>query len=261
MADIIRKMTIQKGYDPRDFVLFAFGGAGPAHAAVFAAELGVKGLVVPQKKTASCWCAFGAASAHILHIHEAVEIMEFDRPRIDDHLAALELLARGEMTRERVAAERVGLQFALDIRHKGQINEVEVVLPDNRAPAEAVLREAFFTRYEQLYGRSAAFRGARLEIVTFRVRARAATAQPRLTRAAAPTRGIADAARRGRRAVYWDTLQRVEDTAIFDGALLVPGNELDGPAIVETTDTSVVVPPGRVLAVDPFGNFTIRLDG
>src|SRR5688500_1472147 len=70
MADVIRKVTVEKGYDPRDFVLFAFGGAGPAHAGVFAAELGVRKVIVPQRKAASAWCAFGAAAADALHISD-----------------------------------------------------------------------------------------------------------------------------------------------------------------------------------------------
>src|SRR5437660_12293971 len=75
MADIIRKTTVEKGFDPRDFVLFAFGGAGPAHAGVFARELGVRKVIVPQGKAASTWCAFGAAAADVLHILEHTEIM------------------------------------------------------------------------------------------------------------------------------------------------------------------------------------------
>ncbi|MGH8738967.1 MAG: hydantoinase/oxoprolinase family protein, partial [Burkholderiales bacterium] len=74
MADIIRKMTVEKGFDPREFTLFAFGGAGPAHAGVFGAELGVKKIIVPQKEIASTWCAFGAASADMLHVHEHTDI-------------------------------------------------------------------------------------------------------------------------------------------------------------------------------------------
>src|SRR5665213_4201213 len=76
MADLIRKMTVGKGLDPRDFVLFAFGGAGPLHAGVFARELGVQKVIVPQGGTASTWCAFGAAAIGALgkrigmNIHE-----------------------------------------------------------------------------------------------------------------------------------------------------------------------------------------------
>ena len=88
MADVIRKVTVEKGYDPRDFVLFAFGGAGPAHAGVFARELGVRKIVIPQRKAASTWCAFGAAAADVLHIFEHSEIMPTPVPakRINDAL-------------------------------------------------------------------------------------------------------------------------------------------------------------------------------
>jgi N-methylhydantoinase A len=265
MADIIRKMTIQKGFDPRDFVLFAFGGAGPAHAGIFAAELGVAKVVVPQKKTASCWCAFGAASAHILHIHERVEIMvsPFAAARINGNLAALEDQARAQLARDGVEPARIEIQFALDMRHKGQINEVEVVLPGSRVEGEfqPALSAAFYQRYEQLYGRSSSFRGSRLEIVTFRARATARTPQPRLAPADRLIAEIEPAARRQSRPIYWDRLKQSQETPVFDGARLRPGNRLAGPAVVETTDTTVVVHPGQELGVDVFGNFEIHLRG
>ncbi|MBI3515052.1 MAG: hydantoinase/oxoprolinase family protein [Proteobacteria bacterium] len=215
MADIIRKMTIQKGFDPRDFVLFAFGGAGPAHAGVFAGELGVSRVVVPQKKTASTWCAFGAASAHILHIHEQVDIQAspFLRERVNGNLAALEATAREQMAKDGIAAGRLVFELSIDMRHKGQINEVEVVLPASRLPADFHddLAGRFFARYEQLYGKSSSFRGSRLEMVTFRIRASARTPQPKLV----PTTGLTDtipaAARRGSRAIWWDGLKRTQD--------------------------------------------------
>jgi N-methylhydantoinase A len=265
MADIIRKMTVQKGFDPRDFVLFAFGGAGPAHACVFAGELGVAKVVVPQKKTASTWCAFGAASAHILHIHEQVDIQAspFLRERINRNLAALEAAARAQMQQDGIAPERLAFQFSIDMRHKGQINEVEVVLPVSRLAAEFhdELAGRFFARYEQLYGKSSSFRASRLEMVTFRVRASAQTPQPKLVPTTDLTDQIPAAARRGSRAIWWDTLKRAESTPIFDGALLKPGNTIQGPTVIETTDTTVVVHPGKSLRVDAFGNFEIDLKG
>ena len=149
MADIIRKMTVGKGFDPRDFVLFAFGGAGPAHSGIFARELGVAKVVIPQRETASTWCAFGAASADILHIYEQVDIMAspFEAARINRTLDRLEELARQRMAKDGIAPERLSLQFSLDMRHKGQINEVEVALdgePRRRrfpgSPARPLLR-------------------------------------------------------------------------------------------------------------------------
>jgi N-methylhydantoinase A len=262
MADIIRKTTVEKGFDPRDFVLFAFGGAGPAHAGVFARELGVQKVVIPQKQIASSWCAFGAASADILHVYEQVDIQAtpFDAARVNKVLAALAQKANAQMDRDRIALPRRRLQFSLDMRHRGQINEVEVMLPEKRlqgAFAEP-LRRRFYTRYEQLYGRGSSYREARLEIVTLRLRATAATPRPELTAARRLSTRIDAKAGLGKRNIYWADLKKAAPSQVYDGALLVPGNRIVGPAVIETTDTTVVVHPRRSLKVDAFGNFEIH---
>ena len=261
MADIIRKMTVEKGFDPRDFVLFAFGGAGPAHAGVFAYELGVQRVVIPQKEIASTWCAFGGASADILHVYEQVDIQAspFDAARINRTLEALERKANAQLDRDRIAKPRRRFRFSLDMRHRGQINEVEVLLAGKRlhgAFAEGLSRR-FYTRYEQLYGRGSSYAEARLEIVTLRLRATAATRPPKLT--AARKRSAMPGARAllEKRNIYWADLKKAVTSPIYDGALLMPGNRMRGPAVIETTDTTVVVHPGRSLAVDALGNFEI----
>jgi len=263
MADIIRKMTVGKGLDPRDFVLFAFGGAGPVHAGVFSRELGVAKIVIPQRETASVWCAFGAASADVLHIHEAVDIQAspFDGARINANLARLVEAARAEMAADAIDPARQRLEISLDMRHKGQINEVEVAPGWNRAEGdfEGPLKEQFYRRYEQLYGRGASFHGARVEIVTHRVRATAETPRPKLVASERLSDTIPHAAMKPPRPVYWEERARLEPTPVFDGQALLPGNTLPGPAIVETPDTSVVVRPGQTLSVDAYGNFEIAL--
>jgi N-methylhydantoinase A len=261
MADIIRKMTVEKGHDPRDFVLFAFGGAGPVHAAVFGAELGVRKVIVPLREIASTWCAFGAAAADILHVYEQVDIQgsPFDPARVNRVLAELQARAEAQMAKDGIAASRRKFSFSLDMRHRGQINEVEVMLPEGRLEGDfhEPLRQRFYDRYEQLYGRGSSYRGARLEIVTMRVRATAATPRPKLTKARKLTAAIPKAARRGTRAIYWAEPKRTLKTPILDGAALKPGNRVRGPCVVETSQTNVVVPPGRALRVDAFGNFEI----
>jgi N-methylhydantoinase A len=258
MADIIRKVTVEKGYDPRDFVLFAFGGAGPAHAGVFAAELGVRKVIVPQRKAASTWCAFGAAAADVLHVFEHSEIVgtPVPAPGINANLDALEKQAMAMMEAEGIAAARQRFEFSLDVRHKGQINEVEVLLPWTRLPPdyEPKLRRLFVERYEKLYGRGSALAGAQLEIVVRRLRARALTPRPRLARARRATKSIPKAALLEPRPVWWSGLKR---TRVYDGEKLVAGNAVEGPAIVETADTTVVVHPGRTLRLDALGNFEI----
>ena len=258
MADVIRKVTVEKGFDPRDFVLFAFGGAGPAHAGVFAAELGVKKIVVPQRKAASTWCAFGAAAADVLHIFEHTEIMATPvaSARVNKNLEALERQAQALMKGEGIAASRQRFEFSLDVRHKGQINEVELLLPWERLPAnyEAPLRKLFVNRYEKLYGRGSALAGAQLEIVVCRLRARALTPRPKLIKSKTVSRQIPRDAVRKPRSIYWSGVKK---TPVYDGEKLLAGNTIKGPAIVETSDTAVVVHPGRTLRVDALGNFEI----
>jgi len=261
MADIIRKVTVEKGFDPRDFVLYAFGGAGPAHAGVFAAELGVKKVIVPQRKAASTWCAFGAAAADVLHVLEHTEIMATPvaASRINANLESLEKQARRVMADEGIAPSRQRFEFSLDLRHRGQINEVEVLLPWTRAGAgyEPALRKRFVARYEQLYGRGSALAGAQLEIVVCRLRARALTPRPKLVRARKATAKIPPNALLRKRSIYWPDLKQRRVTPVYDGERLAIGNRLRGPAIVETADTTVVVHPGRSLRLDALGNFEI----
>jgi N-methylhydantoinase A len=258
MADIIRKVTVEKGYDPRDFVLFAFGGAGPAHAGVFAAELGVRKVIVPQRKAASTWCAFGAAAADVLHIFEHSEILATPVPaaRLNANLDAIEARARAMMAGEGIVSARQRFEFSLDVRHKGQINEVEVLMPWKRLSAdyEPRLRKLFVERYEKLYGRGSALAGAQLEIVVCRLRARALTPRPKLTRTKMASRAVPKAAFLKPRMIWWQGLKK---TPVVDGDKLAAGNTIRGPAIVETTDTTVVVHPGTTLRVDALDNFEI----
>jgi N-methylhydantoinase A len=261
MADVIRKVTVEKGFDPREFVLFAFGGAGPAHAGVFAAELGVRKVVIPQRKAASTWCAFGAAAADVLHIFEHTEIMPTPVPaqRVNGNLDLLEKQAKALMASEGIAAARQRFEFSLDVRHKGQINEVEVALPALRlGPSyESGLRKDFVARYEQLYGKGSALAGATLEIVVCRLRARALTPRPRLVKSKTASKSIPKSALRKKREIYWPDLKKRGATPVYNGELLLSGNRIKGPAIVETSDTTVVVHPGTSLAVDALGNFEL----
>jgi N-methylhydantoinase A len=259
MADIIRKMTVEKGFDPREFTLFAFGGAGPAHAGVFGAELGVKKVIIPQKEIASTWCAFGAASADMLHVHEQTDIQSspFSAARVNRALEQLERRAHAQMDEDGIERHRRRLAFSLDMRHRGQINEVEVLLPEGRLEGDfgEKLAARFYARYEQLYGKGSSYRGARLEIVTLRLRASAPTPRPKLPRAKTLSARVAREASRGRRDIYWPDFKRILPTSIYDGARLKPGNRISGPGVVETTDTTIVIYPGRRLRVDAFGNF------
>lgn len=261
MADLIRKVTVQKGLDPREFVVFAFGGAGPVHMGVAARELGVQKVIVPQGDTAAVWCAFGAASADILHVNEQVNIMSspFDLDKVNALLDELTERGRAELLADGVDPKLHTFSLSLDMRHRGQINEVEVDLDEGRLTEGAIdgLRERFVERYERLYGRGAALPGARLEIVTFRCRSSAISRKPQLTATTELTSEIDPGAESGQRDIYWAETKTQSATPIYNGYKLLPGNSIAGPCVVETTTTSMVIHPGQSVAVDALGNFVI----
>jgi N-methylhydantoinase A len=194
-------------------------------------------------------------------VYEQVDIQmsPFEAERVNAVLVALESKANAQMDRDGIEKSRRRFSFSLDMRHRGQINEVEVMLPEKRVKAAFFepLRKRFTARYEQLYGRGSAYADARLEIVTLRLRATAATPRPKLSAARKLSTRIDAKAKRDKRSVYWADWKKAAQTPIYDGALLVPGNAIKGPAVIETTDTTVVVHPGRTLKVDKFGNFEI----
>jgi len=263
MADLIRRMTIQKGFDPRDFVLFAFGGAGPMHAGVFAFELGVKKVIVPQGRMASTWCAFGAASADMLHIAEHVDIMTtpFSADAFNANFGRMVDDLRAQLTAEKAPPETQVFRCSIDVRHKGQINEVEVALDGTVMSDDqiAAIHGDFHSLYQQIYGQGASFPKAKLEAVTFRVRATAATAKPRMV-SGEMTETIPDAAVLDSRPIYWRQTATQTETAVYRGEHLVPGNRISGPAVIETSDTTIVVHPGRRAAMDGFGNIEMVLE-
>ncbi len=131
MADLIRKVTVHKGYDPRDFVVFAYGGAGPVHAGVYARELGAQSLVVPLGGVCSLWSALGAATADLLHIYETVDILAspFDAGPRQRAVRRARAARPDQLEKDGVAPETAQLARSADMRYKGQINEVEVAVP------------------------------------------------------------------------------------------------------------------------------------
>ena len=263
MADLIRKVTVHKGYDPRDFAVFAYGGAGPVHAGVYARELGAQSLIVPLGGVCSLWSALGAATADLLHIYETVDILAspFDAARVSERFAELERQGLDQLERDGIAPGAARIARSADIRYKGQINEVEVAVPagelDEAALAE--LAADFHRRYEALYGAGAGFREARVEIVTYRVRTTAVSAKPAIRPARERGATPSDDARAGARPVYWAELGDFEPTPVFWGERLVAGNRVAGPAIIQVPDTTIVVHPGQAARIDAYGNVLVDL--
>ena len=259
MADLMRQMTVEQGLDPREFVVYAYGGAGAAHAAVFARELGCKEVVVPLGDLASTWSALGVMSSDVVHVKEHAELLTspFDAGRVAEIYAELEGRARAQLTEEGFADADVAVSRFADMRFSLQIHQVEVPVPAGELTDETMARqvETFIERYESIYGKGSAFTGAGVQIGVFRLFGRGRIRTPALPRleaggATSPT---------GTRDVYWEEGEGFLATAIWDGAALGPGTEIVGPAIVEMSVTTIVVQPGQRGRVDDYGSFVITV--
>jgi N-methylhydantoinase A len=175
--------------------------------------------------------------------------------------AELEEQGQAQLRADGVDPARGRLARSADIRYKGQINEVEVPVPPGPLDATALaqLVADFHRRYETVYGQGAGFHEARVEVVTYRVRASAVSAKPRIVAATEGDRQPAGAASAGTRPVYWSELGDFEPTPVFWGERLQAGNVVPGPAIVQVPDTTIVVHPFQIARVDPYGNVLIEL--
>lgn len=264
-AELIRQQTVVRGYDPRDFLVYAYGGAGPLHAFAFAQELGVKDVVVPLGNGASTLSAYGCSTSDlVLNIErEQLFFAPFPADELNSLVAELEseaLASMGQMGRdtEEVEIERYGL-----MRYSGQwLHTLLVRLPQGELTAEALHRavDDFRSSYDTLYGSGAGLVSQGVELITTRIHA--VVRLPRPAQAVEKTfkKPPPRAGRLGTREIFWpDRMERLE-SEVFDGRELRHGNRVSGPAVIELPYTSIAVGVGQTLDCDAIGNFVLRLD-
>jgi N-methylhydantoinase A len=262
MSDLIRRATVERGYDPREFTLFAFGGAAPVHAGRYAAELGIKEVVVPL--TASVHGAAGLVSSDVVYHYGRSERVSVPANLKPVH-AIFGALVERAMTSLRAAGfkdSEMKIIRSLDIRYRQQVHELNVTFVPGIAPLlqqdlETIYRQ-FDELYELTYGPGAGYREAGKEIMAFRVLAIGALNRPKLKKH--PLKASqAEAARKTDRRVYFEEARDFVETKIYDYARLSPGSEVFGPAIIETPITTVVINPKDRAVVDDYGNVRMYL--
>jgi len=258
MADLMRQMTVEQGLDPRQFVVYAYGGAGAAHAAVFARELGCSEVVVPLGDLASTWSALGVMSSDVLHIYEHAELVSspFAAERWNEIFSDLEDRASAQLRAEGFTDDTIEFSRQADMKFSLQIHHVDVPVPSGSLTDADMERqiETFIERYEAIYGKGSAFTGAGVQAGVFRVNGRGKIRTPALPRLVATGRVEPV----GTRDVYWEP-DGFRRTDIYDGAALDTGADLIGPAIVEMSVTTIVVQPGQSARVDDYGSFVITV--
>jgi N-methylhydantoinase A len=261
MADLIRRLTIGRGYDPKNFVVFAFGGAGPAHAAAYTKDIGAKTVIIPS--TASVFSARGIATCDFLRIKEisSPTVLTGDcTPEICRLFDSLERDAVSELASESIETDRMFLERTMDVRYRGQLHEIRVPMQNGTLTPEALdkVRRNFESIYEQTYGLGTAFPGAEIEAVIFRLSAMGITKKPASARFSTKGRDPR-AAFKEKRPVYWQESGGFQLTDVYEIERLEPGQFLRGPAIIEGVDTTVVVHPGESLEIDEFRDLVLTV--
>lgn len=260
MADLIRRVTVERGLDPAGFTVFGYGGAAGLHVDSYASRLGCREIVIPN--VASVFSAFGIASSDVKRVEMVSEPMvaPFDLGRWRRHFDTLKLRLRVGLESERLPAHDLRTQRFVELQFRGQVHTVRVPVSaadlDAGDGGEAVI-ERFAALYEAKYGAGTAYRKAGVEAMTFVVEAIAVLPVPELEWV---DDGASDAAAcTGAREVHLGNGSAADDVAIYSAERLRPGHSIEGPLLVEAEDTTVLVRAGHRLWVDGLLNMRIDL--
>ena len=261
ITDLIHEITVERGLDPRDFVLHAFGGTCGLLCGVFGAELGVRRIVVPY--TASVNAAFGLLSADIVHEYSVTKTLPMPSPaaEINEIYAPMVARARAQLAAEGFADDAIALDWSIDLRYGRQVHEVTTPVASNGPmDDDAIGRLAadFEALYERKFGKGSAYRAAGMEMTMFRLTARGMVERPRIERAALdgadPERALI-----GKRDIFVEAEGGFAPADIYDFERLAPGNVVAGPAVIHTPITTIVVQAGQSGRVDAYRNISIEL--
>ncbi len=261
MADLLRRMTIERGYDPRDFTLLANGGAGPSHAWVLGEELGLDSFIVPAAATAES--AYGTGNSDLGFTAERPAYARISpgtvpKPEQLAHVTRAVKAATEEVRNNLTLAgptNGIRIERFVAIKFRGQTNHLDIPFEGDEFTLEAfkAVTGTFEKQYEALFGRGAAFSNAGYEVISVRVMGTGALPPPALA-----TKGERFEPRGTRSVVFRDAKVPVE-TAIYRTSFPKADETAQGPAIIEFPGQSVVVPPGASAKADSFGNIHVRL--
>jgi N-methylhydantoinase A len=259
MARAIRVISVQRGHDPRDYTLAAFGGAGPLHAARLAKELEISRILVPRSP--GILCAMGLLLTDLRADFATTRLRTLTTavlPEVEEAFLTLRQQAETWFTEEAIGPDARQVARTVDMRYAGQNYELSVPVPDGPITSATLdlLAEGFAEAHNRMYGFVA--EGEPVQLVTFRIEAtglvRKAAFQPR------PMRGPdASAAIIGRREVWFSEAAGFVACPVYDREKLDAGNRIAGPAIVEQMDTTTVIPPGMIGRVEPYLNLILEV--
>ena len=254
MVRAVRVISVERGHDPRDFTLFAFGGAGPIHATRLARELDIARVLVPLSP--GVLCALGLLLSDLKSTFSATRLCtlaETERAEIAAGFA--DVVARCErwFDAEAIAEERRSIRLSVDMRYAGQGHELNV--PALAELDLAALRQGFERIHTQMYGYVVP--DEPIQITTFRAEAVAEVAKAPIRAFPAATTPVAEAVL-AKREVYLPELGGFVPAPVYDRGKLGPGHVIAGPAIVEQMDSTTLILSGQTATVDPWLNLIVE---
>jgi N-methylhydantoinase A len=260
MANGIREISLERGYDTRDFALVVGGGCGAAHAGRIARDLSIPLIVIPRM--ASGLCAFGEVIADVKHDYSAsytTRLDEMDPERLNSLFDELESMGYKDLASEGIPKERIDMVWTLYIRCVGQSWECAVAIPSEKITRQMIpaIEERFHAVHEQLY--SFCDRAATCELITVMVTAYGRS--PRIDMPSWPQAGKDPSkAKKRERDAFFEEYKGYIRVPVFDGERLEAGNVIEGPAIVEEQTTTIVVFPGSTLRLNERDVYAMTFD-
>lgn len=259
MANVVRQVTLQRGLDPRDFTLFAYGGGGPLHASAVARELSIGTVIVPQAP--GLFSALGMLLADVRRDYVQTLFVRLDSvemPELEAQYRRLEDEGRAALEASGIATDDVAFERAADMRYVGQEHAVSVRMPASVAleDARGEMKRRFDAAHQQHYSHSASAEPA--DVVSLRVTAIGRLAKPALREIDHGGMLPAAAARTADRSVTFDGHGPVS-TAVYDRARLLEGNVIEGPAVIEEDASTTLVSPRDVASINRYGHIVLRI--
>ncbi|WP_440767126.1 hydantoinase/oxoprolinase family protein [Natronorubrum sp. DTA7] len=254
MCNAVRLVSTSKGYDPRDFAIVAFGGAGPMHAAHVAKEMNIPNVIVPPYPGINS--ALGCLLVDVEHDLSKTFVANATEEIVDDleeTLREVEAEILDRLRAEEIADDQIRLEHEVKMRYAGQWRSLAVPCS---LPIESVeaIRERFHEEHERVYAYSD--RDATVEIYGIRVTGRGVVEKPSFPEI--DSGGLEDA-HLGTREVYFESAGEFVETDLYQRKRLGAGETVSGPAIVEQMDSTVVVPPEATAEVEATGNLIIEI--
>ncbi|MDF2142086.1 hydantoinase/oxoprolinase family protein [Paenirhodobacter sp. CAU 1674] len=260
MVNGIRRVSVERGYDPRDFVLNCAGGATGSHITALAREIGIRKVMI--SKLASGLCAYGQILSDVKYNYMAPAPIRLEgaaaASQLDALFTGLEVKGRADLTQDGFAEERIAIRRSLDMRYVGQVHECTVSVDPFEITEASLdrLKAAFHARHEELYTYSEP--NSAVEVVNVESAIAGKVDRPNRMRLA-PGKG-ADSAVKGLRPMIFAADGVSQETPVFDGAALGAGDTVRGPAVIEEVTTTLVIEPGWTAVLDEHGTYVVTAD-